>query len=109
MGRYNTPSYSNGWLSLDGVTFVGSTANSGASAATAGNYDNMDADGDVFYMSFDGQTTGRTGSFLNKYDMVRFQSGATALVLEDPVADVVRAAANGGTLTAATDSVVKLK
>jgi len=109
MGRYNTPSYSNGWLSTDGVTFVGSTANSGASAATAGNYDEMDADGDVFYMSFDGQTTGRTGSFLNKYDMVRFQSGATALVLQDPVADVTRAAANGGTATTSSDSVVKFE
>ena len=109
MGRYNTPSYSNGWLSTDGVTFVGSTANSGASAATAGNYDEMDADGDVFYMSFDGQTTGRTGSFLNKYDMVRFQCGATALVLQDPVADVTRAAANGGTATTSSDSVVKFE
>ena len=28
MGRYNTPSYSNGWISTDGVTFV-ATANIG--------------------------------------------------------------------------------
>ena len=26
MGRYNTPSYSNGWASTDGVTFVGYTS-----------------------------------------------------------------------------------
>ena len=109
MGRYNTPSYSNGWISTDGVTFVGATAGSGASAVSGQTLTSMDADGDVFYLSFDGQTSGRTGDFLNKYDMVRFQSGATALVLEDPVADVVRAAANGGTLTATSDSVVKFE
>ena len=109
MGRYNTPSYSNGWASTDGVTFVGATAGSGASAVSGQTLTSMDADGDVFYLSFDGQTSGRTGNFLNKYDMVRFQSGATALVLEDPVADVVRAAANGGTLTATSDSVVKFE
>jgi hypothetical protein len=109
MGRYNTPSYSNGWVSTDGVTFVGSTAGSGASAVSGTTLTSMDADGDVFYLSFDGQTSGRTSSFLNKYDMVRFQSGATALVLEDPTADVVRAAANGGTLTATSDSVVKFE
>ena len=54
MGRYNTPSYSNGWASTDGVTFVGYTSAGGAAAVTAGNYDNMDADGDKFYFSFDG-------------------------------------------------------
>ena len=26
MGRYNTPSFSNGWISTDGVTFVNSAA-----------------------------------------------------------------------------------
>tara|TARA_R100000322_G_scaffold153258_1_gene111451 strand:+ start:102 stop:476 length:375 start_codon:yes stop_codon:yes gene_type:complete len=55
MGRYNTPSYSNGWASTDNVTYNGYTANSGATAVTSGNYDNMDADGDTFYLSFDGE------------------------------------------------------
>ena len=114
MGRYNTPSYSNGWASTDGVTFVGYTSAGGAAAVTAGNYDNMDADGDIFYLSFDGEgiytTAGfANASFLNKFDMVRFQSGATAIVVEDPVTDVARAAANGGLVTTAASAVVKFE
>ena len=114
MGRYNQPSYSNGWASTDGTTFVGYTSAGGAAAVTAGNYDNMDADGDAFYLSFDGEgiyTTAGFGnaSFLNKWDLVRFQSGATAVVVEDPVADVVRSAANGGLVTTAASAVVKFE
>ena len=114
MGRYNTPSYSNGWASTDGSTFVGYTANSGATAVTSGNYDNMDADGNEFYLSFDGEGVYTTAgsdfaSFLNKWDMVRFQSGATAIVVNDPVNDVVRVAANGGLVTTANSQVVKFE
>ena len=114
MGRYNTPSYSNGWASTDNVTWNGYTQNSGASAVTSGNYDNMDADGDAFYLSFDGEgiytTAGfANASFLNKWDMVRFQSGAIAVVVEDPIADVARTAANGGLVTTTASAVVKFE
>tara|TARA_R100001440_G_scaffold34950_2_gene53963 strand:- start:1100 stop:2665 length:1566 start_codon:yes stop_codon:yes gene_type:complete len=109
MGRYNTPSHNNGWISLDGSTFAATGSGSGAAAVTAGVLTNMDADGDVFYLSFDGTTAGRTGDFLNKFDMVRFQSGATALVLQDPVSDVVRAAASNAGASTASDFVVKFE
>ena len=114
MGRYNQPSYSNGWVSLDGTTFNGHTANTGGTAATAGVLTAIDADGNQFYLSFDGEgvhtTAGFTNaSFLNKFDMVRFQSGATAVVLQDPITDVVRATANGGLDTTAASAVVKFE
>jgi hypothetical protein len=117
MGRYNHPSYSNGWASTDGSTFNGVTAATGATAVTSGNYDNMDADGDAFYLSFDGEgiyaNVGTGGfnfaSFLNKWDLVRFQSGAIAVVTEDPIADVVRAATGGGLVTTAASAVVKFE
>ena len=114
LGRYNTPSYSNGWASTDNSTWNGYTEGSGASAVTSGNYDNMDADGDAFYLSFDGEgiytTAGATyASHLNKWDMVRFQSGAIAVVTEDPQADVVRTAANGGLVTTAASQVVRFE
>ena len=32
MGRYNAPTFSAGWISTDGVTFVGSTGDTGASS-----------------------------------------------------------------------------
>ena len=41
--------------------------------------------------------------------MVRFQSGATAIVVEDPVTDVARAAANGRLVTTAASAVVKFE
>lgn len=114
MGRYNTPSFSNGWISLDGSTFAGSTADAGASADTAGIQTNADADGNEFFLSFDGEgiytAAGfANASFLNKFDMVRFQSGATAIVVEDPINDVVRAAANGGLVTTSASAVVKFE
>ena len=89
MGRYNTPSYSNGWASTDGVSFHGSSEAANATAVSGTTLTSMDADGDAFYMSFDGQGIYTTAgfayaSFLNKWDMVRFQSGATAIVVEDP-------------------------
>ena len=37
LGRYNTPSYSNGWASTDGVTFNGYTEAAGATAVASGN------------------------------------------------------------------------
>ena len=114
MGRYNTPSFSNGWISLDGTTFAGSTADAGASADTSGVQTNADADGDEFFLSFDGEgiytAAGfANASFLNKFDMVRFQSGATAIVVADGSNDVARAAANGGLVTTSASAIVKFE
>ena len=85
----------------------------GGTAATAGVLTAIDADGNQFYLSFDGEgvhtTEGFTNaSFLNKFDMVRFQSGATAVVLQDPITEVVRAAANGGLETTAASVLTEL-
>ena len=103
MGRYNAPTLSAGWISTDGVTFVGSTGDTGASSETAGVVLAADADGDVIYLRGDGDTSGRTPNFLNKFDMVRFQSGAVGLVLEDPTPSVAQSTANGGiTVTSAS-------
>jgi hypothetical protein len=114
MGRYNTPSYSNGWISSDGVTFVGSAAGSGAAAVSGQTLTSADANGDQFFLSFDGEgiytTAGfANASFLNKFDLVRFQSGATAVVLEDPIQDVARAAANSGLVVTTASAVVKFE
>jgi hypothetical protein len=114
MGRYNTPSYSNGWISSDGVTFVGSAAGSGAAAVSGQTLTSADANGDQFFLSFDGEgiytTSGfANASFLNKFDLVRFQSGATAVVLEDPIQDVARAAANSGLVVTTASAVVKFE
>ena len=103
MGRYNAPTFSAGWISTDGVTFVGSTGDTAASEETAGVVLAADADGDVIYLRGDGDTSGRTPNFLNKFDMVRFQSGAVGLVLEDPTASAAQSTANGGiTVTSAS-------
>ena len=103
MGRYNAPTFSAGWISTDGVTFVGSTGDTGASSETAGVVLAADADGDVIYLRGDGDTSGRTPNFLNKFDMIRFQSGAVGLVLEDPTPSTAQASANDGiTVTAAS-------
>ena len=114
MGRYNQPSYSNGWASLDNVTWNGVTAATGATAVTSGAYTNMDADGNAFYLSFDGEGVYTTSgfahaSFLNKWDLVRFQSGAVAVVVEDPIADITRTAAGGGLDTTTASAVVKFE
>jgi len=98
MGRYNAPSFMTGHFSTNGTTFTAS----GSVGETAGFITAADANGDVFYLIVDGTTTDRTGDFLNKFDMVRFQSGATALVLEDP-------AANTSASGAATDFIVKFE
>ena len=47
------------------------------------------------YLRGDGDTTGRTPNFLNKFDMIRFQSGAVGLVLEDPTPSAAQASASG--------------
>ena len=101
MGRYNAPSFNVGFFSTDGITF---TAAASVTTTTGNTIDDADANGDVFYLIIEGATASnnRTGDFLNKFDMVRFQSGATALVLEDPIANT---SASG----AATDHIVKFE
>ena len=89
LGRYNKPTYMIG----------GSSATqSGSLTATA----NGATDGTVVYVLGDNTTSGYVGNFLRKFDMVRFQSGATALVLEDPILNTT---ASG----AATDYQIKLQ
>ncbi len=112
MGRYNTPSYNLGWASTDGTTFVAENGSSGTGATDADAdlvLNNMDADGDVFWLSVDGADANRTGNFLNKWDMVRFQSGATAIVLEDPTADAARSASANASASTTSDYIIKLE
>ena len=99
MGRYNAPSYSTG-------AFLGVSADtawtSSPTSTTGIILDAADANGDVFSILIDGTATGRTPDFLNKWDMVRFQSGATALVIEDP-------RSNDSGSGASTDRIVKFE
>ena len=100
MGRYNAPTYMTGHFSTTGTgTF---TAAASVTTTTGVIIDDADANGDQFYLICDDTTAGRTGNFLNKWDMVRFQSGATALVIEDPVANTSGSAAT-------TDYIVKFE
>ena len=80
MGRYNAPSFSTGFFK--GGTDTAFTASPTAAATV--NAANADANGDEFEILIDGTASSRTPDFLNKFDMVRFQSGATAIVIEDP-------------------------
>ena len=100
MGRYNRPSYNVGFFSTNGTSFTAS----GSVTATGGTIDDADENGNVFYLIIEGDTgsNDRTGDFLNKFDMVRFQSGATAIVLEDPTP-------NTSTSGASTDFIVKFE
>ena len=100
MGRYNAPTYMTGHFSTTGVGAF--TAAASVTTTTGVIIDDADANGDQFYLICDDTTAGRTGNFLNKWDMVRFQSGATALVIEDPVANTSGSAAT-------TDYVVKFE
>ena len=109
MGRYNAPTFSAGWISTDGVTFVGSTSAGAATTASTVNVAAADADGDVIYLRGDGDTSGRTPNFLNKFDMIRFQSGAVGLVLEDPTPSAAQASANGGIAVTAASYDVKIE
>ena len=109
MGRYNAPTFSAGWISTDGVTFVGSTAGSGAASVSGTAVAAADADGDVIYLRGDGDTSGRTPNFLNKFDMIRFQSGAVGLVLEDPTPSAAQSSANGGIAVTAASYDVKIE
>ena len=99
MGRYNAPSYSTG-------AFLGvsdDTAWTSSPTSTTGIIlDAADANGDVFSVLIDGTASGTTPDFLNKWDMVRFQSGATALVIEDP-------RSNDSGSGASTDRIVKFE
>ena len=100
MGRYNAPSYSTGavlGVSADTSWTSSPTASSGAWTAA-------DAANDVFSILIDGTggSPTRTPDFLNKWDMVRFQSGATAVVIEDP-------RSNDSGLGASTDRIVKFE
>ena len=100
MGRYNRPSFNVGFFSTNGTSFTAS----GSVTATGGTIDDADANGDKFFLIIEGDTgsNNRTGDFLNKFDMVRFQSGATALVIEDPIA-------NSSSSGAATDHIVRFE
>jgi len=98
MGRYNRPSYNTGFFGTNGTSFTAAAS----VTATGGTIDDADANGDVFYLITDGTATGRTGNFLNKWDMVRFQSGATAVVVADPIA-------NTSSSAAATDYIVQFE
>ena len=99
MGRYNAPSFSTGFFK--GVS-ADTSFTSSPTSTTGIILDGADANGDVFEIIIDGTATGRTGNFLNKFDMVRFQSGATALVIEDPIANTSGSAAT-------TDFIVKFE
>ena len=81
MGRYNAPSYSTGFVL--GVS-ADTSWTSSPTSTTGIILDAADANGDVFSVLIDGTAANTTPDFLNKWDMVRFQSGATALVIEDP-------------------------
>ena len=81
MGRYNAPSFSTGFVK--GVS-ADTAFTSSPTAASTVNWAAADATNDVFEILMDGTAGDRTPDFLNKFDMVRFQSGATALVIEDP-------------------------
>ena len=93
MGRYNAPSYSTGAVLgvSDDTAWTSSPTASGSDWAAA------DAVNDVFSILMDGTggSPTRTPDFLNKWDMVRFQSGATAVVIEDPVANTSGSGASG--------------
>ena len=100
MGRYNAPSYSTGFVlgvSADTSWTSSPTASSGAWTAA-------DAVNDQFSILMDGTggSPTRTPDFLNKWDMVRFQSGATAIVIEDP-------RSNDSGSGASTDRIVKFE
>ena len=99
MGRYNAPSFSTGFFK--GVS-ADTSFTSSPTSGTGIILDAADANGDVFEIIIDGTATGRTGDFLNKFDMVRFQSGATAIVKEDP-------RSNDSGSAASTDFVVKFE
>ena len=112
MGRYNTPSFSLGWISTDGSSFAAENGASGSGAADADAdlvLNNADADGNAFWLSIDGADSDRTGNFLNKWDMVRFQSGAIAVVTEGPQNDVVRATSANASASTASDFIVKFE
>jgi|TARA_R100001443_G_scaffold9108_2_gene18705 hypothetical protein len=83
MGRYNAPSYSTGYVK--GVS--ADTAWTNSPTASSGAWTAADAVNDTFEILIDGTASSRTPDFLNKWDMVRFQSGATAIVIEDPRAN----------------------
>jgi len=112
LGRYNRPSYNLGWISTDGTTFAAENGSSGTGAADADAdlvLNNADANGDVFWLSIDGADAARTGDFLNKWDMVRFQSGAVAIVVADPVADAARSASGTSSASTTSDFIVKME
>ena len=92
LGRYNAPTYMLGFSSL--------TANAGTAFTTG--VVSVTTDGTEFFVIADNTTSGYTGNFLNKFDMVRFQSGATALVLDDPYL-------NNSTSAAATDYIIRMQ
>ena len=100
MGRYNRPSFNVGFFSTNGTSFTAS----GSVTATGGTIDDADANGDKFFLIIEGDTgsNNRTGDFLNKFDMVRFQSGATAVVIADPIA-------NTSSSGATTDHIVQFE
>ena len=111
MGRYNAPSVSAGWISTDGVTFVDGQSGAGAATTSSGNtIDAADTNGEVFYLRAQGEVgSGHTPNFLNKFDMVRFQSGAVALVLEDPTPSTAQVAGTDAVAVTSASYDVKLE
>ena len=103
MGRYNAPTYMIGYFKSDGGSDTSWTAAASVTNPSGTTVGDADANGDKFWLLIDGTNDSRTGNFLNKWDMVRFQSGATALVIEDPSYN------DSGQGTAATDYIVKFE
>ena len=107
MGRYNTPSYSAGWISTDGSSFVAADSAGGAAAASGGAFSNADANGDVVYIIADGESY--TSNFLNKYDMIRFQSGAVGLIMTDLTDSASISASGTGVAVTSASKIVKVE
>ena len=94
LGRYNAPTKLRAGNS--------STATAALSTTAAGA-----SNGTIVYLVANASDSTAPGNFLNKFDMVRFQSGATALVLEDPYLN--DGIGLSGSSAAATDYVLKVQ
>ena len=112
MGRYNAPTYMLGWISTDAVSWAAENGSSGTGAADADAdliLNNADADGNAIYLATDGADSARTGNFLNKWDMVRFQSGAVGLVTQDPVSMVALSSSGNASASTTSDYYIKVE
>ena len=105
MGRYNKPSKSLGWIShTTSGTYAVYDSDSGDAAATGTDIDIASAQGDEFFVNFDhDEANGVYGDFLNKNDLVRFQSGCTAIVTSAPAAASALSASGNGLAVTTSD------